>query len=181
MSSHVQRNISAAQKDDPEQKPQNLALASNWSKEDIEELTLSTKLCEVCQVMVGPRHLWKLRSGDEGEPVEETMEPGVASWGQHHTSYESLQHSLSIGCHVCITIHKSWSKNGSTVLDGFKGSEFYFVENASHPGRPASHFGLYTQPKDDRSVATRVYITVTGCEHSPCSCILSLVVANTSL
>lgn len=81
--------------------PSASALISEWLPEDIEDFFCATKLCTVCQIMLGPDHLWKASAKHK---TDEALLPGPKQSThrsfEHHVSYESLHHSLELGWHI---------------------------------------------------------------------------------
>lgn len=94
--------------------PKRIPLTSKWSPEDIEHFVDATKLCHVCQMIFGPRHLCKEIPWDDifkfgSEETKGFKYPRYL----HHTSHRSLLHSLNSGCDLCIMVHRQCIENNT--------------------------------------------------------------------
>lgn len=120
MTSSTQGNINLTQPEILNELPPSSHLVSKWSREDVEQFFNTTKLCDVCRGIFRSSHLWI-----EANPASENYD-GRAY--QHHTSYESLLHSLNSGCDLCTMAHNQWTKNNSRDI-GFLSSTFKFFQD----------------------------------------------------
>lgn len=121
MTFFTQGNIDLTQPESLYELPPNSQLVSKWSNEDVEQFFDTTKLCDVCRVIFGSLHL-----RIEAFPASENHDGRVY---QHHTSYESLLHSLNSGCDICTMAHNQWTKNNSRDI-GFLSSQFRFFQDS---------------------------------------------------
>lgn len=80
-------------------------LVPKYSPEDIERLVHETKLCPICQVMFGPREIWRdVRY--------------LSGLYEHQSSPESLARSVEAGCPICTKLKARWTQCQASLVRG---------------------------------------------------------------